>query len=308
MPQRTISYSRAVWSPASSPSLQAALEACLGALPDAAQTRLALRTGHAEVRHRASRRHDLRLHIAAWTHDEAMSTVPDVPTGASADLSSVPPGTDWDYLDGDGMVLVAGNHFLSMSSGLRQSTIEQYIRNLLDTCAQQGATGPVLFALNAVANPEVVQRVQQEGVKKIDLNISQYRETTRHAVDRTTIVEDIRSNVIGVLLDFVTRDETREQLRNADNVQARLVISLDRRRPGMTPEEFAPVAEQIAAEEDDGDIKIETTSGHKIRGGELALKKIVEVDAFARTVHHQHAWELMDEYFRELRQLGMLEQ
>ena len=83
------------------------------------------------MRHRTSRPQDLLLHIAAWTDDESMSTVPHVPTGSHADLSSVPPGTDWGYLDGDGMVLVSGDDYLSMSSGLHPKAIEQYIRNLL---------------------------------------------------------------------------------------------------------------------------------------------------------------------------------
>ena len=203
------------------------------------------------------------------------------------------------------MVLVSADHYLSLSSGLAPRSIEQYIRNLLEAHARDPAdTG---FSLNAVANQEVVRRVRQEGVKKIDLNISQYRETARAGTDRTTIVEALRSSVLGVILDLVSEDETREQLRNAENVQAKLVISLDRRRPGLTPEDLAPVAEQIVDEEDERDVEIETSSGHRIRSGELVLKKAVEVDAFAKTVHHQHAWELMGEYLRELRQSGMLD-
>lgn len=258
------------------------------------------------MRHRTSRTQDLRLHIAAWTADEAMSTVPEVPTGPIADLSSVPPGTDWDYLDGDGMVLVSGDHHLIMPSGLHPKSIEQYIRDLLATQTQQDAA---LFTLEAVADPGVVRRIRREGVKKMDLNISQYMETALETTERRTIIRDLGSNIMGVFLDLVTEDETREHIRKADNVKAKLTISLDQRRPGITPEELAPVAERIASEDEhESDIEIETVSGHRIRAGELILKKAVEVEAFAKTVHHQHAWELMDEYLRELRQSGMLDQ
>lgn len=283
-------------------TLQSALAACLNALPDAVQTRLPLRTGHAEVRHRHDRPQDVRLHIAAWTDNEAMSTVPDVPIGAVADLSSEPAGQDWDYLDGDGMVLVSANHYLSMSSGLHQKTIEQYVRSLLGDHGQQGET---LFALYPVADQEVVRRVRRQGgVKKIDLNIGQYMETARHETDheRKTIVEKLGRDVI---LDLIAEDDDRADILAADNVSARLIISLDRRRPGITPEDLTGLTEQIAAESEE-DIEIETASGHRVKRGELILKKAVDVDAFARTVHHQHAWELMEEYLRELRQSGML--
>ena len=303
MPTRTITYSRATWAPPASHTLQSALAGCVAALPDAAQTRLPLRTGHAEVRHRDTRPQDIRLHIAAWTDDEAMSTVPDVPTGSAADLGSLPAGQDWDYLDGDGMVLVSDDHYLSLASGLSQRSIEHYIRALLGT---QGRQDIASFQLFPVADPAVVHRVQQEGVKKFNLNVAQYKETTHDSDGPTTIVENIGSN-LSAILSLVDRDERRADILAAANVSAKLVISLDRRRPGATPEDLASVATPIASESEDS-IEMETTSGHRIKHGQLILKKVVDVDAFAKTVHHQHSWELMEEYLRELRLSGMLDQ
>lgn len=232
-----------------------------------------------------------------------MSTVPDVPTGSAADLASLPPGQDWDYLDGDGMVLVSDDHYLSLASGLHQNSIAQYIRNLLRTQGRQDITS---FQLQPVANPEVVRRVNQEGAKRVHLNVSQYKETTRDRDRPKTIIEKIGSDLKDII-GLIDRDETRAEILAADNVSAKLIISLDRRRPGATPEDLASFAAQVASEDEDG-IEIETTSGHRIKHGELILKKVVDVKAFAKTVHHQHSWELMEEYLRELRHAGTLEQ
>ena len=222
-------------------------------------------------------------------------------------MSSLPAGQDWDYLDGDGMVVVAGNHYLSMSSGLHPKSIEQYIRELL---GQQGSQEATMFSLYAVADQEVVRRVRQEGgIKKLDLNIGEYMETaiaetSADRQERKTIIERLGRDVI---LDLIAEDDTRADILAADNVSARLIISLDRRRPGISPDDFAVAAEPLITESED-EVEFETASGHRVKRGQLILKKAVDVKPFAKTVSHQHAWELMDEYLRELRQSGMLGQ
>ena len=199
------------------------------------------------------------------------------------------------------MVLVSADHYLSMSSGLHPKSIEQYVRTLLGTQGQQATTN---FALYQVADQDVIRRVNREGVKKIDLNIGQYLETAlaEPAHGRRTIVERLGRDV---LLDLVAQDDRRAEIAAADNVTARLIISLDKRRPGITPDVLASITEPISNENEE-DIAFETPSGYRVKNGELTLKKAVDVKAFARTVHHQHAWELMEEYLRELQQSGML--
>ena len=205
-------------------------------------------------------------------------------------------------MNGDCMILVSDNHYLSMSSRLHPKYIEQYVTALLG----RGAQDTTPFVLYAVADPEVVRRVSREGVKKIDLNIGQYMETTRAELDNKprTIVQNLGRHVIS---DLIAEDDRRADILAANNVSAKLIISLDRRRPGITPEDLTSITEQISNESEE-DIKFETASGYRVNGGELTLKKVVDVRAFAQTVDHQHAWELMEDYLRELRQSGMLAQ
>ncbi len=90
-------------------------------------------------------------------------------------------------------------------------------------------------------------------------------------------------------------------------MNAKLIISINRRKAGLKPEELIPIARQVVSESED-DIEFETVDGTRVKAGQLILKKTVNVHAFAKTVRYQHAWEEMEVYFRELNNNGALEQ
>lgn len=130
--QRTISYLRAQWMNPPDTTLEQALRVCLRRCPSVGDTQLPLRNMTAELRHRRLRRNWICLHVAAWTEREPASIVPHGARGAEADLDANMPGAAWDYLDGDGMVLISDDHCLLMPSGLHPKSIEHYIQLLLE--------------------------------------------------------------------------------------------------------------------------------------------------------------------------------
>ena len=177
---RTISYLRPRWRSAPEMTLQDALLSALAALPTASHTRLSIGDGAAEIRHRRIRSDHVCLHIAAWTDREEASIVPHATNNVQEDLATQPPGHAWDYLNGDGMLLASHDHCLLMPSGLLPKTIEGYVRRLILHATQKGATIPTgteRFNLLPIANEQVVTQIRREGVKKLHLNVGQYRET-----------------------------------------------------------------------------------------------------------------------------------
>ena len=203
--KRTISYSRARWMNLPGMSLEAALRLCLGNCPDVADTRLPLRNMNAEVRHRQLTHGGVRLHIAAWTEGEPASIVPHDVAGDAADLDERVPDDTWDFLDGDGMVLISEDHCLLMPSGLHPKALELYLRNLLqhgrETCRVAIPSNMERFELLAVADADITQQINREGVKKIDLNVSQYLETARELEDhRLTITQRIGRAILAQLI------------------------------------------------------------------------------------------------------------
>ena len=311
--QRTISYLRVTWlDSAVGMTLQQALDRCLGTLKQSSDTEIALGMGFAAVRHRDSNSQRVCIHIAAWTQGDQVSTVPhSLSSQAQADLAAEPPGTSWDYLDGDAFVLVSGDHCLLMPGGLRQRSIEHYLQNLLLHGQNHGAGLPKdieKFGLVSIANRSVVRQIQREGIKKVNLNVGQYMETARQDEEERpqTILQRVSRSILESL---VMSEENRQRIREAENVQAQLVISIDSRRRGLEPEELAQIIQEAASESEDGnEMEIVTGQGQRIRRGRLLLKKPVKVTAFAKTVYHQPAWDEMEIYLRELKTKGVLDE
>lgn len=309
---RTISYLRSRWPVSLAITLQDAIRSALDALSTASQTRLSIGDGAAQVSHRLVQPSHVCLHIATWTDGEETSIVPHETNNVEEDLAIQPPGQAWDYLNGDGMFLVSNNHCLIMPSGLLPKTIENYLRQLIDHARQQGASIPPAtdrFELLPIANEQVMRQIRREGVKKLRLNIGQYHETATVGIENDQPRR--RLSDMGQILweNLAAKDDHRGLIRQASNVTARLEISLDRRRKGLVPEQLTEVVEEIVADaEDKHDVQIETGSGQLIRRGRLVLKKAVEVQAFAKTIHHERAWHEMIEYFQELSRRGALDE
>ena len=102
------------------------------------------------------------------------------------------------------------------------------------------------------------------------------------------------------------RDEDRRRIEEAENVNARLVISLNRNRRGIRPETFTAIAQDIT-EEDPDSIEFVTTTDQKYKRGDLIIKRQVEIPIDGQTVNYYQAWEQMAGYFDELEQTGILE-
>lgn len=181
---RVIGYCRAVFAGGMDlhPHLQQVLSACLSHFPNIGDTLVSLREGSAQIQHKEVRAYGQYLHVAAYSEGENVSIVPRTRSIPEADLSSQPPGQDWDYLDGDGMVMVSGNHVLMLPSGLGQALLEKYMQGLLKNALDSGVSLPNdvrSFQLLPIANQDVMNTVRQEEIKNIRLNLGQYMESAR---------------------------------------------------------------------------------------------------------------------------------
>ena len=226
-----------------------------------------------------------------------------------SDLSNAPPGENWDYLDKDSMALLSDNHLLCVSpNGFPQASLVNYLRRLMEESGQKGADIPkefLKFNLTQIANADITEQIQQEGIKKIDLNMGQFRATTDSQIDDRP--ETITKKLGRVLWDeLVTGEQDRRMIEEADNVSAKLVITLDSRKPGLKPEDLADIATEISSEEEDA-ASFVTGKGNKIKQGELLMTKTVKLSRADKTVSYNEAWEQMEEFLLEMSQSGKLE-
>lgn len=312
MPQRTIYYRRAEWALPEwrGLPLSEALAVCLRQLPASANTELDFRLGRAAIRHRRMQNGRIFVHVASWNPGQMASTVPNAAIDPpNADLSTEPPGADWDYLGGDGMMMVSGNHCLVLPSGITQQSMERYIKNLFGIARKQNANLPEWaenFSLVTIANDEAVQLLFDQGVTKISLDFGQYLETSRNREDARQGRNILQRLGLDVLMNLVERDEDRRQIEEAENVSARLIISLNRNRRGIQTETFTAIAQDVAEESPD-DIEFVTTTGQRFKRGDLIIKRSVDLPPYGQTVDHSHSWDEMAGYFEDLQQTGILE-
>ena len=311
--QRTISYLRAVWPQSETvpPLLQEVLDGCLSSMPNVRDTCIPFRDGHAEIRHRRRAHNKLFLHIACWTDGQPVSVVPHLDDSPDADLSRQYPADGSDYLDGDGMVLVRGNHCMLMPSGMHAKGVERYLRDCVEHVMSTNASlhrDGAEFVLRPIADPAAVRRIlEQGGAKRVGLNISRYMRSAMYDERRTrnnTVMGSLGSSVLDAL--FLS-DHLRHQIEEAENVTAKLMISLDGRRSGLKPEELMNVARRASEDDADDDVYIETQNGQRIVRGDLVLRKPIKIEYFGKTVGHGKAWHEMADYFDELSYSGVLD-
>lgn len=306
--ERSLVYRRAGW--LRDLPLGATFEGCLREVlnrrPNIADNRVTREDGvTAEVRHYdVNQRKGVYLHVVAYTPREDISVVPIAERVPQADLDIAPAPDGTEFMDGDLTLRATGDHVVLCPSGLREGFVAYYLRLLFRQAGMDGWTGN--FDLLKVANVNKAQQIANEGVKAVKLDVGLYDETGEEI--RRTISRSLNDKVREWILLMFAEDPDLEQLRHEENLNARLVITFDGRKSGgeLGQRRLIELSTRLFDEESGG-YAIETRAGTTIRADELTLRKRVTFDAFGKTIHHDHAWDEIDQYFGELYESRALE-
>ena len=307
--ERTLVYRRAEWfgTSSSGQSFEFYLRAALERLPNIEDTRVERDDGlTAEVRHyHLGRSSGTHVHIAGYTPRDRASIVPLAEGVRQADLSTVRAPSGSEFWDGDLMLRANADHVVICPSNLRERFAIHFIRNLFQRAGFEDAAKD--FDLIRIANIDKARMIAESGVSKIALDVGLYDATAeqleRHQIDRM-----IGGPVLDWLMQMAGEDPTSEEIRSAENLQAKLVISFDRRRKGGTleRERMERVAERLVRDEEEG-VSIVTPQG-TIGLNQISMTKPVSFESFGKTISHTDAWSAIDRYFAELSSIGALEQ
>ena len=299
---RTISYLRAVWFPFVKDSLtvQGVLEDCIRSL-SGDDTVIKLDSRQAQLRHHATGQ-NLCMHIAVWKDRETAPIVPH--TGSS--LGEARPGEDWDYLGGDVMLLIHGNHCLTMPGGLNKKGIERFLQLLIRKSIKTGASAhqyAEMFSLESIGDPDVLDQLRSEGVKSLELNCVQYKRTVLDSIERSEPTgQRLRRAIASMLFD---QEEDRENAIRAADFHAKVSVEIDRKKLGLDRIDLIPASELLMDESID-EVDIVTGKGRKIKSGKIAVQKSVKVEVDGNIFLHEDAWSRMEEYFNTLNAEGKL--
>ena len=245
------------------------------------------------------------LHIAYYVPRQPTSLVPDPAPVANSDTVERNPPVHHSYMNGDVFALLRGNDVILCNSGAREGAAKAYLAAVL----VRGGVEDV-FELEQVADVNKVEMVQREGVKSIRLATSVYKATQ----DRLTR-ETKKTNFMGEIAEEFLRLYADRQgmgpdeLAEYENLQVKLEISFDsRRRGGVVAAEKLDAAANSLFAEDDAGFVITTKEGNTLTSEDIKVKKSAEIDDHGNSVACSRAWQAMLEYYRELRESGVVEE
>lgn len=247
------------------------------------------------------------LHIAAYTPGEQASVVRRVHGVSSGELETAAAPEGCEFMDGDTMIFVAGDHVLLCSSTLHEKQSERYLTRIVD--AAKIATHAGNFELSKVANIDKVKLLKKQGVKSINLNSTLYSASLDH-LERTTVSKSLAGGIADQVLAIFGKNMNEKELEKAENISVNLKLSFDSRKAGAAfgKEKLGAIADLMVNEDDNDGFTIETMTGEMVGPNDIILRKKIAMQKFGKTVYCQDAWRELEIYYFELKNGGLLEQ
>jgi hypothetical protein len=306
--KKTLSYRKAEFFVPVTKALEEYLAEAHTKLPNIAKRRVVI-PGHPVLecrRHQTQASLGVLLHIAAYTPGEHASVVPMTSGTQTADIATTPPPDKCEFMDGDIMALVAGNHVLLCSSNLHEKKAERYMVEIIEAAKIDANASK--FGLCKKADVDKVRLIQSQGVRSINLNATLF-DATLDQIERTTVRKKISGKLMDEIKALVFEDKDAEQLEQAENLSAQVILKYDSRRKGCSlgRQSIESLANQMIEDGDEG-FTIETLSGETIKGGDITLRKTVSIAKHGKSVFCSEAWRALEQYYYELRDGGLLEQ
>lgn len=260
-----------------------------------------------EVRY-ARRRHNIGtfIHLAAYTEEEPASVVPRATgTEDEAPVSTTPPPRGADFMDGDLLLVVAGNEVLLCGTSLHESRFEHYCASIFNAIDLPPAAS--MFKLSPVADVDMVVVVENEGVKSISLDATAFSASIERA-GRQSIRRNVSDGVQEIVRALFGSDDQLQDVYQRENVSAEIVFKFDKRKKGgeVGQERMAALATQLLDEPTDG-FTIKTFGNTTLRHGDITLQKVVKIPANGKTVDRELAFHELAAYYNELKAAGQLD-
>lgn len=305
--QRTLQYFRVQWLQAAAGPLEGLLRTLLDGLSvNETQVNRAgenvMELEHRELRPGAP----VFLHCATYAPGKPGGLVRHVSSETQiGELSSTPPPDGHDFLKGACVALVSGDHAIFCGDNTKAEALRYYLHELAKGKRRPDSETQYDFA--AVANKEILKKVQSVGVKSIgiDATLDEYDPGGQLF---ETLSGNLKNDILNALRGLWEKDEKFADLRDADyhNVNAKIVITLDKRHArGISQASFDDVAQQALDSQEPG-FFIKTRDDSTFTYNSIKLGKTVDLPTQHESLDYQEAWSAMEIYFDELTSRGYI--
>ncbi len=307
--KRTLTYRRAVWSRReANQNLESHVRLIHQRLQSTQDRTFSYAEGEISGLTWVERQNVILVHVAQYVPRESTSLVP-LPstTDRSSNTIELPPPGNTNFLRGDIMFLVAGDHIVFCPSGAREAVVGAYLEAASEKLGLSWASN---CTLESVADISKLRLIRTEGVKRIRLDASLYEATLAYedAQETTTVRQSVIGHLGEAIRDYFSTDPRLSEIGEGENITVRVEISYDRRKKGGAVGErrMETMARKLINDDEEG-FQIITREDKVIQPNELKIRQVLPLIVFGNTVDREAAWVALTEFYRELRTSGALE-
>lgn len=247
------------------------------------------------------------IHLAAYTPGEKASTVKRLEGVDSGDVDTTNAPRGSEFMDGDMMIYVVGNHVVLCTSGLHEKNASRYMISII--VAAKLKEYKAQFHLLKVGDVNKLKMIEAQGVKSVHLGASLYDATIDYE-ERKSISSRLRGGIMDQVKALIEKDIPDVEIDKLENLSASIVLSYDARskKKVLGKETLESLSQKILAGDGEDGFTIETVGGEKITHDEVTVRKSVNLTKHGKSVFRDEAWRELQQYFAELEKVGILEQ
>ena len=246
------------------------------------------------------------MHIVVYTPGQEAPIVPQAETVSQEEIETVESPQNAEFMNGDIMVLVKGDHCFFCVNHSHESYIQKYFIELFREaeCGERGR----FVRLEKVGDFNKAEVLRRDGIKKIVLNASLYDATFRN-IDRnyqntsTRIVNEMSRYFLSPWVD------DGDPFNEDDSITAELAITSKGRieNESQRQEKLFNMSQRLLDEEDDDNYVIITKKDEKIKSSEIVVKDKARLDPFGSSVFYRSAWSALEDFYLSLYHYNLLQ-
>lgn len=249
---------------------------------------------------------EIFMHLASYNPGEHTSILRKKEKVNSAEVDTMAPPKNAEFLDGDLMVLIVGNNVFLCTTHAHEKAAERYLKFIFAKAKLEDAS--TFFSLKKVGNANKLNLIQSQGVKSITIDASIF-DASIDCMERKTVSSKLGGSLMDELKSLALKDLGQKEIDQAENLSARIVLTFDSRRKKavLGRDTLTSMAAKIVSEDDDG-FTIETVGGETIRQNQITLRKTVKLAKYGKSVYRNDTWKELRQYYNELNAAGNLSQ
>lgn len=302
---KTIAYRRAVWFTADKKdlNLEALINDAHAKLKRIKQRQFKRLDGQLiqSIKH-LSGKTGTYVHVVSETPGDHASTLAvDGFDAEGLDVDTSPPPAKREYMDGDILAFVKGNHVCICSTGLRDSSFTVYCQQLFD--AAKLGDDAKMFDLVNVADADKLKLIEAQGVKSIDIKATLLDASVKYIKRNNGPFK-----ALGLASKHISAVLGRDKAIAPDNLTVLLEVTTDDRLKGKVAgaKSMKEMAKEVIEGEDD--YVIITRKNQRISKGEIYMRQVVQIDRHGKSVVRNKAWGVLEDFYKQLVATGAVKQ